>query len=428
MDLGGGFDVDVLVIGGGIQGLYVASALRSTYSVAIVSDPSIPPETLDSAGLVSAGYDGNDPNRIQPARRAAGYWRMWADRNGVEHAAGPTVYLVPPHEALSRPRLWDDAMLDYREADAVPELFDGGSLADGTSYLLHDDLVVNPRVLCDVMRTDLEDCWIEGRMVRCELVDDRYVDHVEIDVGDGTLSIGTRSLVLAAGAANTEILGMVAKRFADSDRRREAQQTARDTQAIQLVPVVCARGEGLPELSGWFGDLSIVSHRFGESDDIVWLVSLPPADAHTTLGAQDLRFTPPVDGVAVRAILERLMAIAPGLVELRSSLRWSTWTSRRTQHPSLAVEDSSSIARPVPAKLETLGLDAVFALWPSQLSYSMVLGDVVVERLAEALGESADLASPQAVSKFAIPPTQMSARWERDDVEWQDWEHFSTVD
>ena len=42
-----------------------------------------PSGTLESDGYLSAGYDGNDVNRIQPARRAAAWWRLWAESNGV---------------------------------------------------------------------------------------------------------------------------------------------------------------------------------------------------------------------------------------------------------------------------------------------------------------------------------------------------------
>lgn len=427
LDSGGELEVDVLVVGGGIQGVYVAAALSQRYSVCLVEDPNLPPETLDSAGLISAGYDGNDPNRIQPARRAAGYWRMWSEMNGVPCAPEPTVYLVPEHEGLSRPRMWDDAMLTYRTAEDLPAVFEGGSLAGGSAYLLDDDVVFDPAVLLAAMRADLSGRCISGRVERCELIADEYIDHVEVAVGDETLSIVARSIVFAAGVGNADLLGMVAKRFGEVTRRREAQEAARTSQAVQLVAVVCARGEGLPEVSGWFGDLSIVSHTAGDSDETVWLVSLPSDDRLTTVGPQDLRFDPPSELEGVEAVLDRLMAVAPGLVELRSSLEWGTYTARRTQHPSLAVPDSSSVARPVPAKIETLGLDALVALWPSQLGYSMVLGDVVVERIEKALGDPGDFDEDLDLTEAFVSAESLVTRWERPDFVWSDWNAFSNL-
>lgn len=436
LDSGGDLEVDVLIVGAGIQGLYLASALKPQYRVCVVSDPNQPPETLDSSGLISAGYDGTDPNRIQPARRAAGFWRMWAEMNGVPRADEPTLYVVPESEALSRPRLWDDAMLTYRNAGEIGQssfgqLFDGGVLSKCDAYTLDNDVVINPAVLLEQLRSELGDCWLDGRVVRCGMVADEYVDYVEVEVGETTVVVAPRSIVLAAGVGNAELLGMVAKRFDDAGRRRDAQELARTSQAVQLATVVCIRGRELPLLSGWFGDLSIVSHRIvddldsGDENDVVWLVSLPPRDVDTRLGPQDLRFDPPTHPDAVRDVLDRLFAVAPGLGALRQSVQWATYCTRRTQHPSLAVTDSTAVARPVPAKLETLGLDSLFALWPSHLGYSMVLGDVVAERIAGFLGDPGDFSDSVSLSELVTSPSSMKVRWERDGVAWSDWETFS---
>src|SRR5262249_12096883 len=94
--------VDVLVIGAGIQGLYLARELSRTYSVCVVADPSVASGTLESDGYLSAGYDGNDANRAQPARRAAAWWRLWAESNGVPFELDPAWYVIPSSELATR--------------------------------------------------------------------------------------------------------------------------------------------------------------------------------------------------------------------------------------------------------------------------------------------------------------------------------------
>ena len=51
-DFGGDLGVDVLVVGAGIQGLYIARELAETYAVCVVSDPAVATSTLESAGNV----------------------------------------------------------------------------------------------------------------------------------------------------------------------------------------------------------------------------------------------------------------------------------------------------------------------------------------------------------------------------------------
>src|SRR4051812_31219996 len=141
-DLDGDLSVDVLVIGAGIQGLYLASELAASYTVCVVADPAVAASTLDSSGYFSAGYEGNDANRIQPARRAAGWWRLWAETNGVPMSDEPPSYVVAADELSNRTQLWTDAMLPVSPADSVPEPFADGSLAGAAAFVAEADLVL----------------------------------------------------------------------------------------------------------------------------------------------------------------------------------------------------------------------------------------------------------------------------------------------
>jgi hypothetical protein len=148
-------------------------------------------------------------------------------------------------------------------------------------------------------------------------------------------------------------------------------------------------------------------------------------DSLTTLGVEDQRFEPSLDSSAVRDTLERLLAISPEVERLASGLRWSCYAARRTQHPMLAVKNSTNVAQPVPAKLDGFGLEGLLALWPSQLGYSMVVGDVVVERIQAELGEPGDFEGGLA-SGLSSPLEPAMARWDRPDFPWRDWSSFAS--
>ena len=88
-----------------------------------------PSGTLESTGYLSAGYDGNDANRIQPARRAAGWWRLWAESNGVPFADGAARTTWSARDEVStRTRLWTDAKLAATRSTSCPTAFAGGTL------------------------------------------------------------------------------------------------------------------------------------------------------------------------------------------------------------------------------------------------------------------------------------------------------------
>jgi hypothetical protein len=158
----------------------------------------------------------------------------------------------------------------------------------------------------------------------------------------------------------------------------------------------------------------------------VWLVAPPVDDATTTLGPDDLRFEPKADPRVVRDIVDRLFAMSPDLEAMALNLRWSCYAARRAQHPMMATKDSSLVAQPVPAKLDAFGLDGLLALWPSHLSYSMVVGDVVVERIEAELGGPADFGTALRPSDLGASTLRSRARWDRDNFPWRDWGSFAS--
>jgi len=421
LDASGDLGVDVLIIGAGIQGLYLAGSLQADYSVCVVADPGVRAATLDAAGHISAGYEGNDAARMQPARRAAGYWRLWAEANGLLVDPAPVHHVVPGR--ADRPARWSEATLTYHEADGQPEILAGGSLDGERAYVLDDDVVIHPGALLERLRVAVADRCVTGEVVDVNLAADRAVDAVEVQVGDRLVPIVARYTVLAAGAGNAGLLSMVAKRMVDRSLRRERQEQARVCQAVGRSTVVCARGRSLPPLAGWFGDLSIVSHT--GPDDTVWIVSVPGSE-EVSLGQDDLRFDPPVDDGIVAATVDRLFAVAPAVARTAPELRWGAYGSRRALHPMLAGPDPAGVGRPVPARLDAFGLESFLALWPSHLGYAMVLGDVVTERIADALGPRGDFSDGLQVPEVsaAAPLTPRPARWDSDALRWRDWASF----
>ena len=426
-DLDGDLGVDVLIIGGGIQGLYIAREVAKTYSVCIVADPSVPAATLESAGYLSAGYEGNDANRIQPARRAAGWWRLWAESNRVPFADELPYYVVPAGEVSSRTRLWTDANLATTPVDDLPEVFADGSLDVDTAFQVETDLVIDPATILAQLRAGLEDRCIEGEILRFGLVSDDAIDHVQVQVGDQVVPIVPRFVVLAAGVGNAALLSKLGSRFADQARRKASKELVESSQAVQSQYFLCVRGRDLPEVSGRFGELTIASHTLTDSGDRVWIVAPEVDDSLTTLGPDNLRFERPTDSAVVAATVDQLLGASPALAKQAADLQWSVYVARRTQHPMLAVADSSVVAQPVPAKLEKFGLECFLTVWPSHLAYAQFVGDSVAERISDALGPAQDFSDGPQPSDLGTVAPPLRARWDRVDFPWASWTTFAST-
>lgn len=425
-DLDGDLGVDVLIIGGGIQGLYLARALHKQYSVCIVSDPHAPSETLDSPGYFSAGYNGNDVARIQPARRAAGYWRLWAESNGVAHHETAPYYVMPTDEEGTRTRLWSDATLKSSPAPDVPPIFGRGSLVGHAAYFAENDVVMNPTDVVAKLREGLEENIIQGEVRKFGIITDKAVDFVEVETMDGrSVPITPRFVLLAANVGNGALLQKLVATFKDRGKRKEAVDTMRGCQAVRRRTTVVARGD-LPLVAGHFGGLDIVAHYQGVGS-YVWLISPPIDDGQTVLGPEEVRFSPKLDHDVVSRTVDRLFEVAPALRDRAGSLEWGAYVARKTEHPMMATPDTSKIAQPAPARLETLDMEGFIAAWPSHLSYAMIVGDVVAEKVQNALGPAGDFTDGRQMAEFASVPEEQVARWEKSSFEWHTWTDFQTL-
>lgn len=418
--------VDVLIVGGGIQGIYLARQLMNRYSVAILTDPDAPSETFDSPGYFSAGYEGTDVARIQPARRAAGYWKLWAESNGVPHDLAAAYAVVPPERDGITSRLWADATLVAKPAVALPQIFGRGSLIDQPAYLLENDVVMNPTDFMAKLREGLDDRIIWGTVAKWGLATDTAIDFVEVQVGEELLPITARYVVLASNVGNGTLLHGLVARFRDHANRREAGEKVRTCQAVRRRLTLVARGAELPLVAGHYGPLQITAHPYGELGEYVWVINAPVDDRQTVLGPEDVRFDPLLDRDQLHTTLDQLFDIAPQVEKLAPGLQWSVYTARKTEHPSMAVPDASAVPQPAPAKLETLEMEGFVAVWPSHLAYAMIVGDVIAERIGQALGPAGDYAGGLQPEDFPRPPAEaFLSRWERSGFPWATWAQFT---
>ena len=416
--------VDVLIVGGGMMGNYLARQLAEDYTICLLTDPSVRVETLEAEGYFSAGYDGNDVSRVQPARRAAGYWKLWCESNAVPHDLGDTIAVVPSDALTATTSFWTDASLSFEPLDSVPAIFEDGSIRDATAFSLANDVIVSPSDVVNTLRKGIEDRCAEGEVVKFAMANDSTVEYVEAEINDEMVPVVPRFTVLAASGGNAGLLNKLALRLRDSTRRREAVEMSKGCQAVRRRYVVCIRGD-LPLLSGHFGGLVVTAHPTGDPRTNIWLVNPAIDDQSTILGQDDLRFDPPVDPAVVARTVKQMFAMSPELRGRSVRLEWAAYVRRKTEHPMMAAPDTTNVGQPAPAKIENMGLDGFMALWPSHLSYAMIVGELAAERIREALGPRGDFSAGIRVGDLPRSVADLSARWQGPELAWSDWETFA---
>jgi hypothetical protein len=412
--------VDVLVVGAGIPALHIAGALHPHLSVCVVAEPGVPYESYECAGRFSVGYEADDLVRVQHARRAAAFWRSWAASNGVPASPAPSVHGLPAHDETRQTRRWAEAGLAFSRLapHEVPAPLADGAIAARPVYATPDDVVIDPARVAGRLRSTLDGRVVAATVERFSLITPGAVDRVELVLADGgTVPVSPRFVVLASDAANAGLLLKVSRAMRDRLRRRAALAVIRASQAVRRRLTIAVRGD-LPLMTAAIDGLHITAlpNPGQGGGDVVWLVQLPVDDGDTILGPESLRFPPTVDRKKTAEGLDRLFELSPQVSSRAHELGWSAFVARLTGHP---LNDGGR------ARMETFGMDALVAAWPTHLANTAVLTDAVVQRVLRALGGPAP--DPEAWPDDLPPPgpDEVRNRWQRTDFRWQDWPAFA---
>lgn len=402
--------VDVAILGGGLAARILAGALHPRRSVCVVDDPAFTTERSTVDGYVSAGYGASDAREAASERQGAATWRLWAARQGIE-AVGDTPWCTLP--AAARPasiQRWADAGLAHEATGGgLPRPFDAGAAAGEATFRLLEDLVVRPGEVLARARRPVEHRWLDRSVVRFRTFGDGVVDAVELEdaVDRRSIAVAPRLVVLAADGGNATLLGRLAMRL--DGEQRDGVRALRDAQVAHRRTVVGVRGS-LPLVSGRFGGCHVVAQPLTGSSDVAWLVRSTVESGRAVHGEEDLRFEPPLDRREAAALLARLLATAPELVDRAEELRWGAWTRRET-------------AGPAGAGVHDAGLPSLLALWCPELSASALAADAAAEWVERALGgrgaRGAEPDEPLPATGSAATEAPMS--WDRPDGPWRSW-------
>jgi glycine/D-amino acid oxidase-like deaminating enzyme len=283
--------VDVLIVGGGLQGLVLLDALTERgYSTGMVTNgPLGHGQSLHAHGFLESGYTAPDP-ALRASVVAA--WLPYLEAHGVDVYG--EWYFVAPREPLQRlqPR-W--------EANGYP--YEAASLGDLPPEYHESDLFANR---ADTQVVALRDyCFPKRRLVR-RLADgheDRILSGDVTDVGVGpagdaravewvdvrtratgeVVRLAPRYVVVAAGAGTPRLVGEMAVAVGATGGDEATVRASLDRVTFDRVHMLTLRAPAgvLPDVSAIIPPkkLKIVSHRTvreGEEDLVTWYVTNKP--------------------------------------------------------------------------------------------------------------------------------------------------------
>jgi len=402
--------VDVLIIGGGIAGLWLLAELRAQgVNALLATDELGKGQTIASQGIIHGGTKYALTGKVTGATLAIGDMpRLWRAALNGEGAVDLRKVKVLAESQL----LWTSGGLGSRmtgffaskamqsriEAvprDAYPDLFRHSEFHGGLYRL--DEPVLDVPSLLETLREQLADALVQVDVQRSGLqqVGDTYCYRAVLPNG-GELMVEAGQIILTAGAGNEALLASatLSQRvvpFPERSRRDQGQTSpVMQRRPLQMVlvrgnlPMLYAHALGMSDKPR----ATITSHR-DKHGNTVWYIGGQPAEQGVGKPAAE-----------VIAATQRELAELLPWVDF-TGMEWSTWHVDRAEG---CQPDGSRPDQPMVQRFAN-----VTVAWPTKLAFAPMLA----ARLRKALGVMAAVnASPVSDAGQLPTPPVASSIWD----------------
>jgi glycine/D-amino acid oxidase-like deaminating enzyme len=408
-------DIDVLVVGGGAQGLWLLNDLtKRHYRTVLVERYELGAgQTCHSHGLIHRGHYYDDIDMMIVLNAAAQFWEAFVDEKGIEK--------LNPHRALAgfgpgtavdrHTYFWRTAGLRFDPCAHDPEVLEGGKVRHlfETDEFSLDTSEVIAGLARDVdhatYKLDDSDDALEFDH------DGTTVKRVRAMLDGEQVEFAPKYVILAAGVGNRMLLS---KLGADHNRQVGSDSPV---QAQRKNHMMVLRGDHLPMMTAVFpirGGLQgvfLCPRRDPTTGQPVWLISdhnSVPFEM-TAAGATTISAEPSQEWV--NRMLISLRATAPAAFAGREGeqLEISLYTG-------LTSERNFGVGQHMTdCFIDPLGFENMLAIWPTKLTMTPFASNIAVRflrsQVPEPSGEWPRVDRPITTPAAVVAPEM----WRRED-------------
>jgi hypothetical protein len=412
---GAAIDLDVLVIGGGVQGLWLLNDLHEHgYSALLLERRELGGEqTCHSHVYIHQGHLYQESELAERLKAVTLLWETWLRSHRPRRTVMPSYFGFQNRgDADEKKKLWQNPRLDlpfrdYREV-AMPLALKGGTIK---VVLESHEVCLNGRSLMLELQKGLSD--FIGRIddvadIRLNIGMDRIDDLEVVIPGGRSLTFRPGALILAAGCGNQALLDRAA------GGRHSFWLRVREVQQIRKGHMLVVKGEKrrLPPLTGVFHPygLFIVSRNLGK--ETVWLVSDNRSEPLSSVDdwlRYDERWWLPL-------VVEGLREIAPRYFNRPMRFKWGVYAAPKAEGRAIG-------AIPHEERIEQFRLSNLWAVWPTKLTLAPKVSSEVIRQLPNAIKKPTPWSAiPVEWSKHRVPVTAAPERWEK--TAFVTWKEF----
>ncbi len=410
---------DVLILGGGIAGLWTLARLRRDGFECVLVEPGSLGcgQTIASQGIIHGGLkyalDGQVGSAATAIASMPGVWRAClageknapVDLRGVPVLSDHYFYWTAPG-VMSRVAGATASKLLRTAVDRVgvesrPAVLRGApSGLGGVDVYSVGEMVLDARELVQKLAASVRGRAVHGSFAGMG-ASGRDGAGVRIRCNDGReIEVRTRAVVLCAGSGNEELLAPFGVHNAMPVRAQR-----------RPLHMVMARGVPGPFFGHCVGTsssprITITSGTHNATGEHVWYIGGQVAEDGVSRSAEE----------QVTAARRELAECMPWLT-LSEDVRWATLRVDRAEGVPERAGAMSLMPGSRPDVPVVVRAGHVLAAWPTKLAFAPLLGDEVARQLGE-MG-----VRPRADGSLdpAIPcaPTVAPHVWDREDIEWR---------
>lgn len=403
--------VDLLVIGGGIQGLALMKELSADYSKVLVGTSLRVSETLQFHGYFASGWNAANLEAARVYCQTAAYWRGDLARLGLPSQQSSFYAALPKETVAALHPNWHRAGIAFQNADC-PRPFDLSRLPAHEMYHFPDDLIFDAGPFIAQLQKPFAGAMLEGKVTSLK-VHNQVVREASAQIGGETLAITPRYVLAACGAGNAALLQMAGI----------AEEQVARSQVVRPLHMVLARGPSIPSVSGYFLDLVVIAHPL-DNGERLWLITYNPPKPAFTGGAIDMSRDPAVDPAVVRTSLEKLADIIPGFDTIASQCLWDVYVGWKTDAPGGNQQALLRLEYPKPYEMQSFGIRNFLAVWPNHWCLATPAAQDAAKIVRDALQPSVDMPG-LPTNQTPADPEAARMKYVRSSRRWRGWAEFA---
>lgn len=401
-------ELDVLVIGGGIQGIWTLNKLtKSGYSVILITNSLLGNgQTFDSQLYKHRGHFYNNVEMAQHLKETDQEWNELVTSSKISKTQDQAFLGFHPEDAGKWRSTWDQAGLDYSLIDLqeIPQAFKEGELKRGLFYHTNESCL-NGRELVGKLAEPVKGLIFHGQITRFEATHGQ-VKGVHAVIDGQKYAFTPKYVVLTAGCGNQDLLHQITK---------DEPELFHKTQGIQQLrrcQVLCLKGKNLPSTTCLFPGLQLfVGCRQVEGENI-WLVTYGFDDPIEL----DVNSEIPLDQKRLQRSIKQLQRVIPDI--LNRDLDFAIYPAVKAESKALG-----SGFRPNDVFVDNCGLNNVLTVYPTKLSLVPRSTTKIVNRIQHDIGQGQGRFNPSLFSPPQQEITIGKERWQT--ANWLKWPDFS---